>query len=341
MKLTVCLSASLFALLAASFSARADTPNDTPLDNPYANLDPDGVPLAVVNPQQRPTVQDVTDMQQMTQQEQRQRDWLLLDYEDVERNHEKQTSNETSSSDIYLELSQNKDLAQLAGLTPLEPLPPAPPPPRASPGTSAGGGLSLRPEAPPATGALTPLVSPWSSSAASAATPYFITAYSAPLPSDLAPTVALDSPSYDPPPAAADTSQPPAVPSPSDTIDLQTPGMVAAKDNPIPGTPDLNLDSLPDQNQDDSPTHQPTDEPPQLAQSPHVMDESALHLELNARLKVPNPVAARAAASQPQANTTPVAQPEPVKEVPMPVTQQPQLSPVHAPVQNPYDILNR
>jgi hypothetical protein len=124
---------------------------------------------------------------------------------------------------------------------------------------------------------------------------------------------------------------------------METPGMVAAKDNSLPGAPDLNVDSLPGQNQDEAPTHQATDEPPTLPQTAQVMDSDQLHLQMSAKLQAPNPIQARAAGlQQKQAElTVQKPPPPPADEIPMPISQQPQISPVHAPVANPYDILNR
>ena len=116
--------------------------------------------------------------------------------------------------------------------------------------------------------------------------------------------------------------------------------MVAAKDNSLDdsGTPDLSLDSLPDESADEA-----RETAAKRVELPQKMDADQLHKNQTAKLQIPGP--ANVAKTAPTQQQQTAAQPAPVPvnpaDAPVPVTQQPQLNPVHPPIGNPYDILNR
>jgi len=335
MKLTVRLSLPLFALLAAlPAGLHAALPSD-PV-NPYANVDPDGVPLAITQgSSSRPSPAQQAELTQKQQElESRARNWLLLDYQrQFKRNPENATLNQTLN--MYLQLSMNKDLSAVASdANPPSSHAPAPTLHATPNGASAQNTMSLRPDSTPSKLTFTPLISPFNSSyASSASQPFGSGAYSTKLPSSLAPTGALNAP----PPAAAAAPAPhrslsdlPA--SSTETIDMQTPGMIADKTNPLPGMPSLNLDSLPD------PTATSAQEQAELPQIREPVDADLLHQEMTAKAAPAQPTGATKKQT-PQPPVAPPAPPPP--EEPMPISKQPQLSPVHAPVASPFDMLNR
>jgi hypothetical protein len=340
MKLTVCLSAYLIALLALAGSARADSSPDNQPDNPYANTDPDGVPLAVAKPDAALTTEQLAALQKEAQQEARNHDWLLLEYEEQVRHHAVQSPDGGKSTDIYLKLRMNPELANLAGLTPIDPepeqTPGQPPALRASPGPASDGGMALRPGSPATPGGFTPLITPLSPPATQASQQYAIAPFSSSMQSILDAPGPFDAPPA-PPPATAQT--PARTPEPAaDPGDLETPGMVAAKDNTLPGAPDLGLDSLPEQNPDNA-RNADQAQPAELSQA---MDVDQMHLQLDAKQKVAAPAIVTRIEQKPPAPQTVNAPLTPVNpaNAPVPINQQPQLSPVHAPVGNPFDILN-
>ncbi|HEX4139427.1 MAG TPA: hypothetical protein VHY09_03710 [Candidatus Methylacidiphilales bacterium] len=334
MKLTFCLGAPLLALLAFPAGLRAATPDAEA--NPYANVDPDGVPLAVTQQSREamtPEQIEASDKQEVDE-EARARNWLLLQYEQEFRRSAPVSSPRDQTLNMYLQLSMNKELSDVAGQA-ADAANPAPAPSlHAMSKSSAQNGLSLRPDVPDANRGFTPLISPLSSPGAVSATqPFDAGAYAAALPPSLAPTSPLDvpRPAVSAPAPSSKTYTPP---SPTDTIDMETPGAIADKSNPLPGTPDLNLDSLPDQT--NTQNTQQADEPAQL---PEAMDAGLLHEELKEKLDPQKPTPAKVAVQQPvQPTTTPT---PPAPEAPEPINKQPQLSPEHAPLPNPFDILNR
>jgi hypothetical protein len=123
-----------------------------------------------------------------------------------------------------------------------------------------------------------------------------------------------------------------------ESMDLETPGMVAAKQDPLTdvSTPDLTLDILPGESIEEARAHQENNSKLEL---PLPMTAERLQKEQAAALSVPS-VAKAAATTTPAAasvNATPVEDPD----APMPVSQAPVINPVRAPIANPYDILNR
>ena len=337
MKLTVCLSASLLALLACPAGVRADGPD--PSANPYANLDPDGVPLAVTQGNDTSSQETDAQLQEQADAQAHARNWLLLDYQQQLLRNKAEGSANAQALNIYLQLSLNKDITQVLQQPSANPETVQPSPSFHATSTSSstsGNRMNLRSDSTPASNLLAPLISPFSSAAAlSASQPFNASAYASPLPPSLVPgsEYGMSAQNSDPVPAPKPTVSPLPT-TPLDTVDMETPGMVADKSSPLPGTPDLNLDSLPDQNE---PSQQPTDGPPQLPQLGQAADADQLHAQMNAKLS--SPKMALKTADKPTPPPAPAQPPPP--EVPMPISQQPMISPVHAPLPNPYDILNR
>ena len=115
--------------------------------------------------------------------------------------------------------------------------------------------------------------------------------------------------------------------------------MIADKTDPLPGTPNLDLDSLPDPNSNNAQDQQ---QPPQLAKLPQAMDAALLHEELSAKLDPTKNAQAKAMSQQAAPTPAPAAlNTPPPPETPMPISHQPMLSPVHPPIPDPFDILNR
>jgi hypothetical protein len=340
MKWARCLSVSILTLAFFHGSARADAPDDSDPRNPYARVDPDGVPLAVTQgPKQKLTNEQIESLRQQAIQMERNRNWLMNAYEEQLRMRSKDPAQKDKTPNLYLQLSMDKNLAKLAGLDAMDPTDPtlASPSLHATPSPSAKSTPALRPEAPASTGAFMPLISPLSPLGTSATQSISMSAYSMPIPSILAP-----SQNGMPP---ANNSPAPAPPSHStsytDVVDLQTPGMVASKNDPLadPGTPDLSLDSLPNEAQDEAKERQ---EAATRAELPEVMDADQLHKQETAKLALPvATLEAAKATDQKQQTTPPKAIPVNPEDAPVPVTQQTQLNPVHPPIANPYDILNR
>ena len=339
MKLTVHLAASLAALLALPAGLRAATPPDGPV-NPYANLDPDGVPLAISQSDDgKPSSKQEALEKQQADEEFRARNWLLLEYEQQFR-HTTQTSTQNRTINMYLQLAMNKDLAAVSNDSTIDANTATPAPslhamPQA---TSSPNGISLRPDSTPNRYQYAPLVSPYNSPVASSASqPFYAGAYSAVLPTSLAPISSLGAPSAAPAPAPHHSlSELPN--SPTETIDMQTPGMTADKANPLPGMPNLNLDSLPDPTSTDAQSQQQQPELPEIRQP---LDAGLLHQEMSVKLAPAQPLQVTASA-QKNAQPTPATPPAPPPpETPEPINKQPQLSPVHAPLPTPFDILNR
>jgi hypothetical protein len=343
MKLTVCLSASLVALLAMPGGLRGAAPADGPV-NPYANVDPDGVPLAVTqgDDDKFTSKQAETLEKQQADQEYRARNWLLLEYEQQFRHNNAQATTPDRTLNMYLQLSMNRDLAAVSNDSSDRVSNPTPPPSlHATPkSTSAQNSISLRPDSTLGKSNFTPLISPFNSSfASSASQPYYTGAYSSALPSSLAPGSSLGATQAPAPaPAPAHRPSPTALPtSPADTVDMQTPGMIADKSNPLPGMPSLNLDSLPDPTAPDAQNQQQSQDLPELRQP---LDAGLLHHEMTAKLAPAQPTQATAPGQKNTLPTpaTPPAPPPP--ETPEPISKQPQLSPVHAPLTSPLDMFN-
>ena len=347
MKWAGCLSVSFLALVVAHGSARADAPEDSDSKNPYAQLDPDGVPLAVTqgSKQKNYTPAEIEAMRQEAIQAARNRNWLMNEYEEQLRLHSKDNADKDKTPNLYLQLSMDKNLAQLAGLDPIEATTDSTPAPElhATPAASSQNAPTLRAD-PPGSRGFTPLLSTLSPSYSSAIQAFSISTYSPSVPSVLAPSPLGDGPQANPTPVPASA---PHSQSYMEVMDIQTPGMVAAKDNSLGDTPtpDLNLDSLPGDNLPGETPEQAEarEQAATRAELPQAMDADKLHEEETAKLTVPTMAlqGKPSSSDQPQQPAPPKAIPVNPEDAPIPVTQQQQLAPVHAPIANPFDILNR
>jgi hypothetical protein len=155
------------------------------------------------------------------------------------------------------------------------------------------------------------------------------------MPSILSPSTGMPRPDSSPAPAAPAHST-----AYTEISDLQTPGMVAAKNDSIGdvGTPDLSLDSLLPQSGTQGNVHDQAALPAAL---PQVMDAGVMHRAEAVKLAVPTAPGA-VKPSQTPTQTAQVTPPVPVNpaDAPVPVTQQQPITPVHPFTPNPYDIFN-
>jgi hypothetical protein len=310
-------------------AGKADPPDPSAV-NPYTQVDPDGVPLAVTQPNQKQlSPEEIGELREAQAQAARDKNWLLRSYE---QQLQKNVSNSTQepNANLYFQLSSNKDLAKLAGLPDLDPEKgdgtlsyrvPSGPGPAPLPSDAS----STPREAPLSHGNFfKPLVTPLSAPDAAGLHNFY----------SFLPAPAVE-PFYG---RLPQKSAVPAAPSEDSFSDLETPGLIAAKNNPLadPDVSDLNLEVLPGESIEQARAEQENNNNLQL---PLALDADQLHREQAGALNVPSP---------PKIAQTPAKSPEPVKTVPtqdpdapIPVSQVPQISPVRPPIANPFDILNR
>jgi hypothetical protein len=324
-------SALGFFLLATGAGAAPSSPD--PTENPYAQTDPDGVPLSVTRPQ--PMQLSPADLEIYRKQQERavaDKNWLLRNYEQQLQNRNKSSAAKDQNANLYYQLTSNKELARLAGLPTLDS--------NSQDNTTSyrtgaahSGPSALRADLPSTSAAVTgfaahgnlfkPLVTPLSAPAA-AGMPNF---YSS-LPMSMAP------------PASRGVSQTSSAPTENpyqESSDLETPGLVAAKKDPLSNISDsdLTLDVLPGESTEEARAHQENNTKLEL---PLPMDANQLHKDQAAALSVPvAPSAAKATAPAPVVKAVPIEDPD----APTPVSKVPQINPVRAPIANPYDLLNR
>ncbi len=298
------------------------------------------MPLAVTQGQSADvTTENSTLEKQQSDADARARNWLMIQYEQQFRGSKAATSPNERTFNMYLQLSMNNDLAAVANQASADSHAPdnaATPAPslHATPNSASQKGVGLRPDTTPGPRTFTPLFNALSSPISTAASQPFDTgAYAAALPKGLAPVASLDAPPASAPPTPSRPPSPVAT-LPTDTIDVQTPGLIADKADPLAG-PDLNLDSLPDSNDGNAQNSQPAE----LPQLPEALDENLLHAQQTAKLEGLKGAQAKAKAQPPVQAPTAAATPPP-PEAPDPISKQPQISPVHAPLPNPFDILN-
>jgi len=335
MKKARCVSVAVLGLLVSAFTLKADSADSnssTPdsASNPYTQYDADGVPLALTKPQgPRLSQEDIDDLHREQVEAARNKDWLLRGYEKQLQSHAS-TEGEDMSSNLYYELSTNKELAKLAGLPDLAPddqdsLPTF----RTGVPQQGHESSSLRSDA-TRTSAISligqgfhPLVTPLSAPEAGGLHDFNSSSLSV-----VAPFYAISTPSTPLASKPVDNSDEPA--------DIDTPGAIAAKNDPLadPAMSDLTLDVLPDESIEHAREHQDNYNAMQL---PEPMDADQLHKTQAASLAAPN---AQNAAKTPPAPPVPAA-PIEDPEAPTPVSKLPQINPVHAPIANPFDILDR
>lgn len=337
MKAARCLFAATLGLALVAGVVRADTPAaptgtdpNAPL-NPYLQTDDNGTPLAVLNPKLAP----LTDEQKDALREEKakadlDKDWLIRNYERALQNRSAANPAGFDKSNLYYELSMNPALARLAGLPDLGPTAMNP----STSGVPMKRGTAAESMAADKTPAL-PHAFEWKP---------FLPISSSPQgegltdPTGSQPT-AMPSPLVSYPDSAS--PQPEKRPAPrtektGDILDLETPGMIASKDDPSAklDTPDLSLDLLPGETAAQAKAERAREN---SIQPPQPITADTLHKSLMSSATPPG----QTGATTNTASSTPPPVPQVDPEAPVPVSQQPVISPVHAPVANPFDILNR
>jgi len=324
MKATRYLPISMLGFFLAMAGPVAASSDSDPNDNSSAEYDPAGVPTSVTHPQPKQlTQEDIENSRKQQEQAERDRNWLLLNYEQQLQARDKANASKDQSGNLYYQLSSNKEMAKLAGLPSIDSQ-------EATTGTvhASPSAVSLRADAPSTGLSLShadlfkPLVTPLSAPEA-AGLHNFYSSLASPF-SGISSTVPQASPGY-----KTDQYE--------ESLDLETPGMVAAK-NPLTDTShaDLTLDVLPGESIEQAQAHQDSNAKLEL-QGP--MDADQLHKQQTGALSPP---------TAPNASKTTAANPAPTPAVPTadpsaptPVSEAPQVNPVRGPIANPYDILDR
>jgi hypothetical protein len=325
------LSMTALGILFFARASNADPVVSDAADNPYTQVDPDGIPLNVAHPLDKPlTPDEMSALHKAQEKAALDKDWLVRNYERQLQAHAAK-SGANSTSNLYYQLSTNKELAKLAGISVIDmgeqegtvPVP-----------HSTADAQKLRPNDSSAlllnsafsSDLLKPLITPFSASDASAQH----SGDDSSLLPDATPSVLSDHPQITAP--SADDS--------SDPADIETPGMIAAeKDplaNPTPTDPDLSLDLLPGETPEQAKEREDNNTKLEL---PLPMDETQLHRQQTATLSVPGTpsITQTSAATTTTVKTTPLEDPE----APIPISKEPQINPVRPAIANPFDILHR
>lgn len=313
-----CAVVFLFAI------ARVDGDDTTPAADTtaFTHVDADGVPLSLSPEHVITPTEALSRIEEQNSKPAQATDWLITGYE-------QEMLNRGEGADSgYMRISSNKQLAELAGVPYIgdnvqRPAPSEPGPSqtidaeKASANAPLFGGHQFQ-----------PLVSPFGP-----AVNAFSENYAAPLP--MSSSIPLFA-------GQAETAAKAIVPNVPDAESIETPGAVAAQQDPDLGVngPDLTLDLLPGESPADALSRQT---PARLEPPP--MNADQLHEQEAEYLSPPKPtsVAKTADSTTDQAKTqqTKAAAPPPDNEAPMPVTQLQPISPVHAPISSPYSILDR
>jgi hypothetical protein len=320
MKTTFSPMALLLGFFAVTSSAFADPSPGGNVDV-YTQTDPDGVPLSVTHAQSKaPTREQVDAYNKQQQQADQDKNWLVNGYEQQREAHAASDASQGQQSDFNSQSTVNKDLAPLGGIS------------SDANGKSTAASQSDNRDHPNQTG---------DGSRNAAFTGSSLKPFSyAPLVNPLSQSVNLGLNSYFPNLSAS-------APAPSkrnDTrdSDLDTPGMIAAKKDPlldITAGSDPNLEALPGESIQDAREHQTDYGKLQLP-----MDSDQLHATQAAARSAPMKPAGPAGPSNAQTSKTiPVAKPIPINQddAPQPVNSAPVISPVRPAIANPFDILNR
>jgi hypothetical protein len=328
----------VFTLLSAPTGAIAGTSysDANTTDNPYAQYDPDGVPLTITQGRRRrpPSAAEMEATRKAQAQIAYERNWLLRGYEEQLRLRQAQSSpDRNQSGNLYYQLSINRDLAKLAGLPDLS-------------SNDAAGALLLRADGSAASSHPTTLRPDASSDAKTE--PLTLSNYKPLIPQMGVYNSSGTNHSYstslvssyfsnnNPSTPTPESPKPTTAPS-VDAVDLQTPGMVAAKGDALsdPNLTDLTIDTLPGETIDQAKARIDANNNPQL---PVVMDADELHRQQDAQL---NPAGVAKPPTQALTQEPPIAQPisPPVNPAPLPVSRLPQIN--SHPIKDPYDILNR
>jgi hypothetical protein len=333
MKMACYLLIATIGIFVAATGASADPLASDPSDNPYLQCDPDGVPLSVTQPQsQQPSPEELKAARKQEEKAALNKDWLLRDYEHQLHAHAAANSPQDQDQDanLYYKLTSNKELAELAGLPTLDP--------DGQDGTSSyrtgaaysdQGAVTLRSDTSSTSTSnfssqgdlFKPLVTPLSAPDMAGLHNFY-----APLPVSMASPLS----------GFPKTSPAPTTDQSRDSSDIETPGMVAAEKDPLTDTSalDLSLDTLPGETVEQARAHRQNNSNLEL---PLPMDVDQLHKEQAATLSVPGAPKTAQTATPAPVKTVPTEDPD----APLPVNKALQINPVHAPIANPYDILNR
>ena len=324
MRMAHYLTFALGCVLLSARVAHADPPAANPNDNPALQMDPDGVPLSVTHPDTRLTPEEAEAERKQQEQAAIDKDWLLRGYE--KQLHDHSDSSQTQDSNLYYQLSSNKELARLAGLPEIDTgsqhagsaYDTSAALARQSEAAGADGktqasGYSLVPTSP-----FKPFITPLNSSDALGLHTFY-SSLTTPL---------LGAPRSQSAPAATPSSDP---------ADLDTPGMVAAEKDPLSDSSltDPSLEVLPGESIEEARARQDNGNL-ELAVP---MNAEELHRQEAAALAVPAAVGSTPATNS-LTNVVPVA-PIADPEAPTPVSKTLPINPIRSPIANPFDILNR
>jgi len=325
------LVVTTIGLLAFANPAIAESDTPPSVDNPYTQYDPDGVPYAATRPQDRElTPDEIAAIQKAQAKAALDKDWLLRTYERQMQSHTGDAKN-AQSSNLYYQISSNKDLAKLAGLPEIDsaeqegtvPVP-----------LSNSGPAKLHPISSPAITSLSPfhadlmkpLITPLGAPEAAGLHDFYS--------SFLTDSIAS--------PNTSNTPKKPRTPrteDPTDPADIETPGMIAAEKDPLLDTnsTDLSLELLPGESVEQATLHQDNNAKLEL---PLPMNATQLHREQAIALsppQAPTAMPATTAITTKPAKTGPLDDPE----APIPVSKEPQINPIRPAIGSPFDILDR
>jgi hypothetical protein len=326
----------MLGLVAFANGAWADALPEAPPVNPYVDTDGDGIPLAVLHP---PPVKLSPAQTSAAQKAQAKADadknWLVTGYEKQLKANAANDPTQEGGANLYQQLSQNKELAKLAGITPADSDDDdTSPEQKAANQATANAALNSTASGPQQSD---------SHAATSAPTSHFSSVF------DMKPLITpLSAPDAaglhnfyaSLPVVTAPTSAPGLA---EDPADLETPGMTASKSTPGSSleSPDLTLDVLPgesiEQAKADRAANNAFDVPqPMTADQLHSTLPSATSLQALPVLPGPSGrTSSNSAATLPKVPKLP--QPD---ENASSIRQQNIVMPVHAPIADPYDILN-
>src|ERR1700692_3315704 len=111
------LSISMLGLFLVTIGARADPSSSAPAYDLNTQVDPDGVPYAVTQAHQaQPSQADIEAARKQREEAATNKNWLVNSYERQLQSHHQAGSSNDQSSNLYFQLSSNKELAKLAGL---------------------------------------------------------------------------------------------------------------------------------------------------------------------------------------------------------------------------------
>jgi cell division septation protein DedD len=327
MKIACYVSVAIMGLFVVHVPAVAD-PSTDPENNTTLQCDPDGVPISLSQKQARQlSPEEIAEVREQRQQAAENKDWLLRGYEEQLKNHP--GSSTSQGSNLYYELSSNKELAKLAGLPALNVDTPA------SRINQPGGVQSGQDSAPAEAAATEARINP--------SRGYYFKAFITP---NVAGVHNFNSFLTDPVgasfyglPSTKTTATAVAPSAISSDADIEMPGAISSGNGAFdPDVSDPDLEVLPGESIEHAKEHQDNDS---LLQLPLPMDATQLHKQETESLSATNALPGTAQKNAPAQTTPAPTVPTEDPEAPTPVSKLPQINPVRAPIANPYDILNR